>query len=200
MIARSSEARLSSALGKTTLVARGPKPLPILAQLGLHAEIVIPEPNTWKEIVQAVTPRSERHIAIQEYGRPNIELQTALENLGAKVTPVALYRWDLPSDLEPLRAAAERLARREFDVTLFTSSIQLDHLLEIAEQLGVQRQVRDALQQWTAIASVGPVMTAWLEAAGFPVEIVPIHPKMAALVKAAAEQTAGVIARKRSVS
>jgi hypothetical protein len=43
-------------------------------------------------------------------------------------------------------------------------------------------------------------MTAFLEAAGIPIEIVPIHPKMAALVKAALEMAASVAARKRGHS
>jgi uroporphyrinogen-III synthase len=196
--ARTSLHRLSAALAQTTLVARGPKPLPVLRDLGLRAHVVIPEPNTWKEIVDAVAARPERRIAVQEYGRPNLEMNAALEKLGASVTAIALYRWELPADLEPLRAAARRLAAREFDAVLFTSSIQLDHLLEVARDLGCRQQVSDALRAWTAIASVGPVMTASLEAAGFTAEIVPLHPKMGALVKAASESTAAVLARKRT--
>ena len=97
-----------------------------------------------------------------------------------------------------LRAAARRLAERQFDVVLFTSSIQLDHLMMIADDLGLQSEVFTALREYTAIASVGPVMTASLEAAGFPVDIVPAHPKMGALVKAASEMTAAVLVQKRA--
>jgi len=54
------------------------------------------------------------------------------------------------------------------------------------------------LCEYTAIASVGPVMTAALEAVGIPVEIVPAHPKMGALIKAASEMTAAVLVQKRA--
>ena len=189
--------RLSAALARTTIVARGPKPIGVLRQLGLSPQIVIPEPNTWKEIVTAVAERPERKIAVQEYGRPNFEMNAALEQLGATVTPIALYRWELPEDLEPLRAAARMLAKGECDVIMFTSSIQLDHLLEVAADLGLLDAVRAALTQRVAIASIGPVMTAALEAKGLPVDIVPRHPKMWALVKAAAEQAAAVLDGKR---
>jgi len=189
--------RLGAALAKTTLVSRGPKPLPILRELGLRAEVVIPEPNTWKEIVEAVATRRERHIAVQEYGRPNHEMNRALEQLGATVTPIVIYRWDLPADVEPLREAARKLASCQFDAVLFTSSIQLDHLLQIAGELGLEEGVGSALRNFTAVASVGPVMNASLEAAGFPVDMVPVHPKMAALVKVAADKAHEVIARKR---
>ena len=124
--------RLGAALRQAAIVSRGPKPAGILRSLGVPVAIMIPEPNTWKEIVTAVASRPEKRIAVQEYGRPNVEMNRALEQLGAKVTAVALYRWELPDDTEPLRQAARMLADRKVDVVLFTSSIQLDHLLEIA--------------------------------------------------------------------
>ena len=42
-------------------------------------------------------------------------------------------------------------------------------------------------------------MTASLEAAGFPIDIVPVHPKMAALVKVASEMAAAVLLQKRAI-
>ena len=197
IVAHSSAGRLGAALGRTTIVSRGPKPLPILRELGARAQIVVPEPNTWKEIVEAVATRTERRIAVQEYGRPNLEMNAALEKLGASVTPVVLYRWELPADVEPLNAAARGLAERRFDVILFTSSIQLDHLLKVANTLGLQCQVTSALREYTAIASVGPVMTASLKAASLPAELIPVHPKMVALVKVASEMAAEILTQKR---
>lgn len=181
--------RLSAALRAVTILSRGPKPLPILRELGARADLVVPEPNTWKEIVEAVAVRPERRIAVQEYGRPNPEMNAALEKLGASVAPLVVYRWELPEDLEPLRAAARRLADRDLDVVLFTSSIQLDHLMLIARECGIESEVLDTLRGFAVIASVGPVMTSALEAARLPVDIVPVHPKMAALVKAAADMS-----------
>src|SRR6266478_4327377 len=133
--------RLADGLKRVTILSRGPKPLPILREMNLRAQIVVPEPNTWKEIVKAVASRPERRIAVQEYGRPNLEMNAALQQLGADVTSVPIYRWELPADVEPLREAARRLAAREFDVVLFTSSIQLDHLLVIASGLGLEAEV-----------------------------------------------------------
>ena len=190
--------RLSAALGRATIVARGPKPIGVLRQLGLQAQVIIGEPNTWREIVSTVAERSERRIAVQEYGRPNVEMNSALEQLGATVTPVALYRWELPADVEPLRAAARALAAGECDVVLFTSSIQLDHLLEVSAELGIRDGVEKVLRTKVAIASIGPVMTEALKAKGLPVDIIPRHPKMWALVKAAAEHAQEVLAGKRA--
>lgn len=188
--------RLSAALQKVTIVSRGPKPVGVLRALGVPIHIIVPEPNTWKEIVQAIGNRGPIRIATQEYGRPNTEMNAALENLGATVTPVALYRWEMPDDLEPLQEAARRLAAGAFDVVLFTSSIQLDHLREAARNLGIEEAVLDTLRNRTAIGSIGPVMTASLSAQGFPVDIVPRHPKMWALVKAASDAAMSVLESK----
>ena len=73
--------RLGAALRGVTVVSRGPKPLPILRELGARADLVVPEPNTWKEIVAELAQRPERRIALQEYGRPNVEMNAALEQL-----------------------------------------------------------------------------------------------------------------------
>jgi len=188
---------LAEGLRRTFIVARGPKSVPILRELGAKAQIVVPEPNTWKEVVDAVASRPERRVAVQEYGRPNPEMTAALEALGAQVSCVPIYRWDLPADLAPLREAARRLASRELDAVLFTSSIQLDHLFLVAGELGIEEDVRNALQRHCALASVGPIMTEALKAAGLAADIMPIHPKMAALVKAAAERASAIVESKR---
>lgn len=189
--------RLAAALRNVVIVSRGPKPVPLLREMNVPVHVVVPEPNTWKEVVEAVAARTERRIAVQEYGRPNLEMTRALENLGARVTPVAIYRWELPGDIEPLREAARRLAARAFDVVLFTSSVQLDHLYEVSRALGLEEKVTDALRKDVAIASVGRIMTAALESYGLSPDIIPNHPKMGSLVKAAAESAAAVLASKR---
>lgn len=189
--------RLSAALKRVAIVSRGPKPLPILRDLGTRADVTVPEPNTWREIVEAVAARPERRILVQEYGRPNPEMTDALTSLGAEVTPLVMYRWDLPEDIAPLHEAVRRLAGRQIDVVLFTSSIQLDHLLLIARKMGLEQPVCDALRTYTVNASVGPIMTSRLAESRIPVDVTPVHPKMAGLVKAAADAAAGVIQSKR---
>ena len=190
--------RLAEGLRKVVIVSRGPKPVPILRELGARAHIVVPEPNTWKEVVDAVAARQERRVAIQEYGRPNLEMTAALEAFGAQVTTVPIYRWDLPAELEPLREAVRRIATRQIDVVLFTSSIQLDHLFQIAAAMGLADEVRTALEKHCAISSVGPIMTEALHSSGLAADIIPIHPKMVGLVKASAELAHSVIADKRN--
>jgi uroporphyrinogen-III synthase len=196
--ARYSPGRADDALRKVKLLARGPKPSAILRPLGLTPDLTIPEPNTWREIVQAMQHRPERRLAIQEYGRPNPEFIEALRALKIRAETFALYRWELPDDTTKLREAAQKLAERRFDVVLFTSSIQFEHLLTISKELGIEDQVLRSLQEHAVIASVGPIMTAAIEEHGLHVDIVPASPKMGALVKAASDDAASLLAAKRS--
>ena len=65
-----------------TIVSRVPKPAAVLAEMGVSAMIMVPEPNTWREIVPVIAARAERRIAVQEYGRANPEFVAALVQLG----------------------------------------------------------------------------------------------------------------------
>lgn len=199
VLTRYSAEELAAGLRKVTVAARGAKPLAILHELGVKPEIRIPEPNTWREMIPIVAARSERRISIQEYGRPNLELNSALRALGADVNTVSIYRWELPDDIGPLKQATRRIASRDFDVVIFTTSIQLTHLLEIAANLGLADSVFDALKRDIVIASVGPIMSAALEERGLPVDIIPDHPKMASLVRATDDEAQSAIARKRAL-
>ncbi|MDP8942707.1 MAG: uroporphyrinogen-III synthase, partial [Actinomycetota bacterium] len=100
--------RLAELLEATTLVARGPKPVPELRKLGLVPQVRVPEPNTWREVLaslDAEAPVSGRRVAVLEHGAQSDELVAGLEERGAEVVPVPLYRWALPEDQRPLRRA-----------------------------------------------------------------------------------------------
>jgi len=191
--------RFADALRRVTIVARGPKPVAVLQEMGVAARIVVPEPNTWREIMPVIAARPERRIAIQEYGRANPEFLDAVQMLGAEVSAIYIYRWTLPDDQGPLREAVRRIAERECDVVLFTTSIQLTHLLEVAADMGRHAEVLSALASDLVIGSVGPVMDSTLADFGFIPDVIPAHPKMAVLVRAAAETAAFHLARKRRI-
>ncbi|MDQ2839718.1 MAG: uroporphyrinogen-III synthase [Acidobacteriota bacterium] len=193
-------ARADAALRRVKLLARGPKPGAVLRGAGITPDVTIPEPNTWREIVEVLRLREERRLAVQEYGRPNPQFIEALEALGAAVESFALYRWEMPEDTAPLREAVRRLAKREADVVLFTSSIQLEHLLALAAEQHLAGEVESALREHSAIASIGPIMNEALAEHGLTPDIVPASPKMGQLVYAAAEQSAEVIGKKRGAA
>jgi uroporphyrinogen-III synthase len=176
----------AEALRRLTVVARGSKPAAVLREWDVPVAVAVPEPNTWREILDAMNGRPERRIAIQEYGRPSVELIDGLRARGAEVTAVRVYQWDLPEDCEPLREAARRLAEDQFDLVLFTTSVQVAHLMRIAGELGLEDAARRALGRIT-VASVGPTTTETLLDFGIKPDFEPSHPKMGFLVNEAAE-------------
>ncbi len=197
--ARYDFARADNALRLVKLLARGPKPSSVLRASGIVPDITIPEPNTWREIIEALVGRPERKLAVQEYGRTNSRFVHELEALGATVQTFALYRWELPEDLSRLREAVQRLAQRQADIVLFTSSIQLEHLFAVAEEEDLADEVQRALDEHVVIASIGPVMSEALAERGLLPDIVPSSPKMGSLVYAAAEQSAEAVRQKRQL-
>jgi uroporphyrinogen-III synthase len=189
----------AEALRKVTVVARGPKPMAVLREWSVPVSVTVREPNTWREILTAIEGRPEKRIAVQEYGRPSTELIEALRGRGAEVTSIPVYQWDLPENCALLREAVHRLAAGEFDVVLFTTSIQVNHLLRIAAESGIEAQALTALRRGV-IASIGPSTTETLAEFGLKPDLEPSHPKMGFLVNEAGSQAAGILASKQRLS
>jgi len=193
--------RIVSALQKTRLVARGPKPIAALKELGLVPAVTVPEPNTWREILSTLDAAATiqgKHIAVQEYGIPNPELVSGLEKRGATVKTISIYRWALPEDIGPLRGAIQKILRGEADVALFTNGAQVEHLFRVAAEDKVEEKLRLACKN-IAIASVGPVCTEVLGQFGLKPDIEPPHPKMGSLVAEVAASASRILAAKHAV-
>jgi uroporphyrinogen-III synthase len=191
-----------AALGRTSVVARGPKPVAALRELGVPIKLTVPEPNTWREILQtldqssAVVPLKGRRVAVQEYGISSANLLAGLHERGAEAVPVRVYQWALPHDVAPLEGAVGALVRGEIDVALFTASVQLHHLLQVAEKMSLHGQVSAALNQ-IVVGSIGPVTSDELRQHGIGVDVEPSHPKMGYLVKETGEQALALLQKKR---
>jgi len=176
--------RITAALAKTTLVARGPKPVAALKELGLAPAITVPEPNTWREIVTTLAARLDlrgKRIAVQEYGIANPHLVDGLKALGASITTIPIYRWALPQELGPLRGAISQIIRGDVAVVLFTNGAQVKHLFQVAAADKNDTSLRSALKN-LAVGSVGPICTQALKEFGVERDIEPVHPKMGALL------------------
>jgi len=201
LLTRYSPDDLKAAFARVTLIARGPKPSAAIRELGLvdpalNSVIMVPEPNTWREVLIVMRERPELRIAVQEYGKPNVELNHGLTAMGRYVTPVRVYAWDLPEDLAPLREAARRVAAGRIDVALFTTSMQVVNLLRIASEAGIETELREGLAR-CFIGSIGPTTTETLEDSGFRADFEPSHPKMGLLVNEAAGVAARLLADRR---
>jgi len=190
------------ALGRTRIAARGPKPVAALREIDLTPWVVAPEPNTWRELLTVLDGKASEfrlqgaRVAVQEYGASNPQLLDGLAERGAAVTRVPVYRYALPDDTGPLEQAARAVADGRIDVAVFTTSMQVVHLLAVARQRDVEDAVREGFQS-IAVASIGPTTSEELREHGMTVDIEASHPKMGFLVREAAERAAAILRRKR---
>lgn len=184
---RDREERFIQALRGLTIVARGPKPVAVLREWSVPVTVAVPEPNTWRELLGAIAERTEKRVAVQEYGRANRELVEGLEAQGRAVTSVPVYQWRLPADTAPLSQALRELVAGRFDVTIFTTGVQIEHFLQFAEEQGLRAEAAEALQR-TFIASIGPTCSEAIRECGLRPAMEPSHPKMGILVREAAMQ------------
>jgi len=198
LLTQFAQERIVTALGKVQIVARGPKPIGALKELGLQAAVTVPEPNTWREMLttlDAALDMRGKRIAIQEYGIANPDLTAALQSRGAVVTLIPIYRWALPEDLAPLHSAIEKILKGDVDVALFTNGAQVDHLFQVASYDKADGILRQAFEK-IVVASIGPVCTQVLEQFAVRPDIEPVHPKMGALIAEVAASARAVLSAK----
>lgn len=191
-----------AALRRAAIVARGPKPVAALKELGVPVTLAVPEPNTWRDLLRALDEKRDtlplvgRRVAVQEYGSPNAELIAELQKRGAVITRVPVYQWALPEDTGPLRNAAHAIASGQIDMALFTTSVQVAHLLRIAEEMNLESRLRQGFER-VVVGSIGPITSEELREHGLSVDFEPEHPKMGFLVNEAAQRGAAIVERKR---
>jgi len=183
-------------------VPRGPKPIAVLRELQVPIGAVVPEPNTWREVLQTLDQRPQgfllqgRRIAVQEYGVSNATFLDELRKRGAEVVRVPVYRWALPVDVAPLRQALRTIVEGGAQVVLFTNAMQVESVFQVAATENLGQQLRRAFDG-CVVGSVGPTCSEALAAHHVRVDIEPEHPKMGLLVHEAAQRASGLLGGNR---
>ena len=149
-----------AALRKIKIAARGAKPATALRELKIPVHVISEEPSTWHELLRAIDEEfgeslGEMSIAVQEYGASNPEFLAELSIRSRNLVKVPVYQWTLPEDLQQLKECVLGLVNGSIDVVLFMTAVQVIHLFQVAEQMGVVDQLHEALQA-TVVLSIGP--------------------------------------------
>jgi len=193
--------RIAAALRNAVLIARGPKPVAALRDLGLVPQWRVPEPHTWKELLALLdrhVPVAGKTVALQEYGVPNTSLLDALAERGARVRRVVPYQWDYPEQLEPLREGIRTVLDGKAAVVVFTSANQVHNVFAF-----VEHEFEAELERWrtrlreVVLASIGPVCSEALRAHGLEPDLEASPPKMGVLVRELARSAAACLQHKR---
>jgi uroporphyrinogen-III synthase len=183
-------AEIIEALKKTIVVTRGPKPLAVLKTMGLEANITVPEPNTWQDVIATLDyyrPVKGLKIAVQEYGVSKPEMVEDLMKRGAEVFSVPIYRWALPEDTGPIEAAIAQVLDGKLDAMVITNAAQIDHVMQLAERGNHAQPFKEACRKMV-VASIGPTASEGLKHHDLQVDFEPSHPKMGVLIKEFSEE------------
>jgi uroporphyrinogen-III synthase len=195
-------ADILAALARTRILARGSKPESALREHNLRPFAIAPEPATWRELLETLDrtlgPQLPTlRLAVQEYGASNPELLAELNDRCASVLKVPVYQWALPLDLHPLRETVHAIANAQVDVILFTTAVQVIHLIQVAQQINAVEPLIRGLRS-IAVISIGPTTTAELQHYGIAPDFEPSRPKMGFLINEAAQYAAAVLKKKRA--
>lgn len=191
---------LTRAFRHTTLLVRGPKPATELKKLGLQPDILVPEPNTSRDLLRVLDgsfPEGLQglRVAVQEYGVSNPELIDGLTLRGAQIILVPVYRWTLPDNLQPLRDLLQKIMKGSVPVLLVTNAVQVDHMIKVLGNDDAFPRFTKALTRMM-VASIGRVASERLHQYSLPVDLEPSHPKMGILVKEASQTAHSILANK----
>ncbi len=193
--------RFLDTLSDVTTIARGPKPVAAMKEVGLQPTWVVPEPNTWRELLTTIdqnVPIANQVVAIQEYGKTNASLVAGLEARGARPVSVPVYRWDMPEDDRPLRDNIQAIVAADRDVSMFTSAIQVNHLVKLASEMDVLEAFKRGVRK-SVVCSIGPTTSEALVDEQLPVDFEPQRPKMGHLVREAAAVACQLKERKQRI-
>jgi uroporphyrinogen-III synthase len=160
-------------LARTKTLTRGPKPVKALKEIGLSPMKSALAPTT-EGVIATLTESSldGLTVGVTLYGSDNPVLEKWLRSKGAVVRPVLPYIYAPAADDERVVDLIGQLAKGKVAAIVFTSSPQVERLVEIAKK----RALEDALQQgWTRtkVAAVGPIVAETLRQHQAPVHVCP---------------------------
>jgi uroporphyrinogen-III synthase len=177
---------LRKALGRATVVCRGPKPVAVLKREGLTAHVRAPAPHTTRELLgalEALDVRGRDLVYVHDGGGARTVPEWAAAR-GATVSEVQPYAWALPEDTAALRGLVTEIVEAKVAAVLFTTQVQARHLVAVAHAMGARADLADAFARRVLVGAVGPTTAATLTELGIPAQVVPAQGSMGALVLA----------------
>lgn len=177
-------AKLTTALGHTRIVARGPK----AAGAVQSAELQVWQRSPTERLPEILDilraePLAGVRVAVQEFGEESPELTAALVEAGAEVVSVPVYRWRLPDDDGPARRLVEAVCAGRVDAVTFTSAPAVRNLFVIAERTGAAGDLLRAFNESVIAACVGPVCGGAAIEAGIATPLQPAMGRLGLLVR-----------------
>jgi uroporphyrinogen-III synthase len=174
---------LVAALGRGTLLARGPKARGAIRASGL-TDSWSPASESSAEVLEHLLARGVDglRVAVQLHGEPLPGVVAALTAAGAEVVEVPVYRWLPPVDIGPLDRLADAALTGGVDALAFTSAPAAVSLLARSAERGMRDELLAAMRGPVLALCVGPVTAAPLEAVDVPT-VQPERYRLGAMVR-----------------
>jgi uroporphyrinogen-III synthase len=112
---------------------------------------------------------------------------------------VPVYQWGLPEDLGPLRECVQNISSGNIDVVLFMTAVQVIHLFQVAEEMGLLEEMKAGLRS-VVVVSIGPTTSEELAHYGISPDFEPSRPKMGFIVNEAAQYSGKILEQKKACS
>ncbi|MCU4185268.1 uroporphyrinogen-III synthase [Acidiferrimicrobium sp. IK] len=188
---------LRNALSSARIAARGPKAAGAIGIAGLDL--------WWRAKSERLATVGDRlaeegvagkRVALQLHGDGRQELTAQLQEQGAEVIEIPVYRWVVPEDDGPVQRLITLCSEGAIDAVTFTAAPAVRNLIEMAELTGRARQLLRALNGGILVACVGPVCSAAALDEGITDPVTPEHWRLGSLVRLVSEELA---ARRRQL-
>jgi uroporphyrinogen-III synthase len=156
-----------------------------LRELGLSPGISAATPTS-EGVVDALAGQDlqGRKIGVQLYpGEGAGWIVNALKAKGAKVFDVTAYRYASEAETGEVARLIRGMAAGEVGMIAFTSSPQVERLVEVARQQKLENELAQGLSR-TRVAAIGPVVEQALKKHGFNTAIIPKTPHLKPFVGA----------------
>ena len=178
-----------TALSRTRTIIRGPKPARALRELGLSPTLSAPSPTS-QGLIEAFAREDidGRRIGVQLYpGHGGEGLVDTLRTKGATMATVTPYRYASQTDAAGVADVIREMAAGALDMIVFTSSPQVDRLVDVAHERNLENALRDGLKRMR-VAAIGPVVVDALKPFDLDGVIVPdtfhLKPLLRAIIAA----------------
>jgi uroporphyrinogen-III synthase len=171
---------LLAALQHANVANRGSKAASATAAVGLAEWFRAPHERLG-ELVERVLaePLERRRVVLQLHGLAEPDAMARLTSAGADVVGIDAYRLSLPDDTTPAEDLVRAACAGELAAVTFVTATAVHNLFAVAAKIGLDTQLRDALNGPVVAACVGPVCAEGAIEEGV---IAPLAPSRARLV------------------
>jgi uroporphyrinogen-III synthase len=173
---------------ETVLCAIGPTTADAAEEAGFDVDLV-PDAYTSSGLVEALGPSVDgARVEVARSDHGSAVLLDGLESAGAYVHETVLYELAIP---KTAGRSVSLAAEGALDVALFTSSLTVEHFVQIAEERGIASDVMDGLEG-AVVGAIGPPTAETAEKLGITIDVVPSEAEFEVLARETLER-AGII-------